>query len=116
MNEQAHVDMAVLEMLEEVLDEGFSGLLSVYLQDAQTKMASLQAGLEQGDADLVRSSAHSLKGSSANLGAQPLAELSLAVEQQAREGNLAGLDRLLEQIEAEFREVAAILERRMDES
>lgn len=115
MNDQAHVDMTVLRMLQDVLEEGFAGLLMVFMRDSRAKLDSIRTGLAEADTDAVRSSAHTLKGSSANLGANPLAELCLTAEQQAREGNLDGLDELFARIEAEYQCVAAILEKRLEQ-
>lgn len=109
MKDQLHIDMATLEMLQEVLEGGFAGLLETYMEDSSEKVECLKAGMSQADSDLVRRSAHSLKGSSSNLGANALAELCLNVEQQAREANLEGLEEVVSQIEAEHQAVVGIM-------
>ncbi|MGQ9425920.1 Hpt domain-containing protein [Gilvimarinus sp. F26214L] len=102
MSEEVHLDPATLAMLQEILGDSFKGLLETFIKDADDRISGLKAGLAEADADAVRSSAHSLKGSSSNLGAHPLAELCLQMEQNAREGHLVGLDEILSAIEAEF--------------
>lgn len=110
MNDQVHIDTATLDMLQDILDDGFAGLLDTYIDDSNQKIESLKEGLNEADSDKVRRSAHSLKGSSSNLGANPMAELCLCVEQRARDGSLDGLDDIVVQIEAEHRTVVGIME------
>lgn len=110
MGEQIHVDTATLEMLQQMLEDGFAGLLDTYIDDSNLKIESLKVGLAQANSDLVRRSAHSLKGSSSNLGAKPLAELCLSVEQRARDQQLEGLDEIIAQVEAEHQTVVGIME------
>ncbi|MEX1033582.1 MAG: Hpt domain-containing protein [Cellvibrionaceae bacterium] len=116
MNDQQHIDPATLDMLEEVLEDGFIGLLETFIDDSRVKIVSLKSGLADANADVVRRSAHSLKGSSSNLGANPMAELCQRVEQQAREENLEGLDDIVEQIEAEYQHVETIMKEKMEKS
>lgn len=110
MNEKTHIDTATIDMLQEILEDGFPGLLDTYIDDSSAKIRSLKGALSDADADLVRRNAHSLKGSSSNLGANPMAELCLRVEQRARDENLDGLDDIVAQIEAEHRTVVGIME------
>jgi histidine phosphotransfer protein HptB len=113
MNNQLHVDMATLDVLQEVLEDSFAGLLATYMEDSQARIESLKVGLLEADVDLVRRSAHSLKGSCSNLGANVMAELCCQVEQQACKDNLDGLHAIIEQIEREFRTVVRIMEDKM---
>jgi HPt (histidine-containing phosphotransfer) domain-containing protein len=110
MTDQQHLDMATLEMLQEILEDGFAGLLETFIADSEAKIASLRSGLEDGDADLVRRSAHSLKGSSSNLGANTMVALSQQIEDQARDDNLSGLETLVEQLDAEFQVVSRLMQ------
>jgi HPt (histidine-containing phosphotransfer) domain-containing protein len=55
--------------------------------------------------------AHTLKSSSANVGAMGLAERCRALEAAARDGTLAGAGEIVHGIEAEHRTVCAALER-----
>lgn len=115
MSEQSHVDIATLDMLQDVLEGGFAGLLETFIQDSSSKIESLKLACKQADIDTVRRSAHSLKGSSSNLGAMPLADLSLEVERKAREDSLDGVDELIDRIEREYQAVFAIMNDRLSE-
>ncbi len=109
MNAEQHVDMDTLNMLKDVMEDGFSTLLETYIDDSKIRIADLNTALSAGDADGVRRAAHSLKGSSGNLGANQMAALCLKVEEQGKEENLEGLDAALEAIETEYQQVADIM-------
>jgi HPt (histidine-containing phosphotransfer) domain-containing protein len=59
----------------------------------------------------VRNAAHSLKSSSANLGAARLAEMCRAIEHAARAGRLGGELPSADEIEGEFHALRPVLER-----
>jgi len=61
--------------------------------------------------EALRETAHSLKGSSATLGAGRLAQLCRRLEIVAHEGDLAGSKTLIEGIREEFATVAGLLEK-----
>ena len=59
--------------------------------------------------------AHSLRGSAGAFGARRLSGLTLALERQCRDGDVAGAGALLEEMEDEFRIFRAILLARLGE-
>ena len=71
----------------------------------------MHAGMSSGDKDAVRSGAHSLKSSSANLGALRLAELCKQLEAAARVGNFGPQTPALTDLDAEYARVRSELER-----
>lgn len=102
MTQQHHIDPATLEMLLEVLEDGFPTLVETFISDSQLRIDDIKAGLEANHAEAVRRSAHSLKGSSSNLGAVVLAELSQRLELAAQGGDLQDVPGIIERIEVEF--------------
>jgi HPt (histidine-containing phosphotransfer) domain-containing protein len=62
----------------------------------------MQAGLAGQDASLTSRAAHSLKGSSSNLGASRLASLCAAVEAQTKAGLWTGVPEQLSEIKSEL--------------
>lgn len=108
------VDFAVLTYMRELQGDGeddFVGeLIEVFLADAKPRVAAIRAAVARGDREALRSVAHSLKGSSANLGASGLAELCAGLERRAKSGSLEGADREASQLEAEFERVRRSLE------
>jgi len=62
-------------------------IIGLYFDSAPPLFQSLCAALEHNDPEAARRAAHTLKSSSANLGASRLSELCRAVEADARAGN-----------------------------
>ena len=77
-------------------------LLALYAEEARSIVMRLREAVVGHDAGETREAAHSLKGSSQYVGANQVAILSAALEQQAREGSLDQADVLLAQLEHEF--------------
>jgi HPt (histidine-containing phosphotransfer) domain-containing protein len=59
-------------------------IIRLYLNSAQTLMARMDAAIAQSDAHGMAEAAHSLKSSSANLGARRLAAECLKLEEAGR--------------------------------
>ena len=81
---------------------GMSGLVGSFLDDASTCIEELRRGTEAADADLVATACHRLQGSSAGMGASPMAEICAELEAAAVGGALGGASALLRRLEAEF--------------
>lgn len=95
-------------------DVGFlSDLVAEYRDDGAIRVADMRTALVAGNAEDLRRAAHTLKSSSASLGANNLAEACRAVEAAAREGQLKGLGANVDAIAAELDEVVTELEARV---
>ena len=70
-------------------------MISLYVQSAPGRLAAAEAGLAAGDAIAIESAFHSLKSSSAQLGALRLSRLCEEAEIMARDGTLTGIAALL---------------------
>jgi HPt (histidine-containing phosphotransfer) domain-containing protein len=80
-------------------------LVAAYLEDTPVQLDRLRQALQDGDAEVFRRSAHTIKSTSLNFGAQVLADRARALEETGRSGNLEGsLDRI-EELGATFEEV-----------
>ncbi|MBK7875093.1 MAG: Hpt domain-containing protein [Planctomycetes bacterium] len=92
------LDAAVLQSLKDLGGEDDPGLffelIDLFLQDAPQRMNEIRRGLEQGDIHLLERAAHTLKSSSANIGALSLSTLCRRMEEQARKHENAGLAEL----------------------
>jgi HPt (histidine-containing phosphotransfer) domain-containing protein len=84
-------------------------LVEAYLADAPEQLAAARAAVAAGSADELVRPAHTLKSSSATLGAQALAGLARDLEQRARAGSLDGAAIGLDAAEAEFARVREAL-------
>lgn len=112
------VDKATLSSLREQLagpDPVFERILGLYLRELPGRMTAIRSAVEQGDAQALRDAAHSLRGSSATLGATLAAELSEALESGAVAGDLAPAPELLERLEEAARLTTAAFEAELDQ-
>jgi CheY-like chemotaxis protein len=66
-------------------DELFQDLVLTYQRESESLITALEQALAQQDSVASANAAHTLKSSSANLGIESLASLSLTVEQQAKQ-------------------------------
>lgn len=85
-------------------------LVDDYLAEAPQQAAAVRAALDAGDADGIVLPAHTLKGTSLNLGGVRVAEIARAIEERGRAGNLVGVDALLADLDLAYLEFAAALE------
>jgi signal transduction histidine kinase/CheY-like chemotaxis protein/HPt (histidine-containing phosphotransfer) domain-containing protein len=83
--------------------------IGVYLDTAPTALEELRRCVAAGDASAVWRIAHSLKSSSASLGAKNLAQQMGDMESRARENDLNEAPAHLERVESEFKKVSTAL-------
>ena len=88
------LDRAALDAIRALDESGAAGLLRqvlhLYFESSPRLIAELRRARAAGDTVAVRNAAHSLKSSSANLGATALADMCKTVEHAARTGGLPG--------------------------
>jgi two-component system, sensor histidine kinase and response regulator len=102
--------VARLERLGATTGEDLLGqLAALFLADAQNRVGALRLALAEGDAVAVVRSAHSLTGSSANLGATELSRLSGILASDGPAADLVGRSALVDGIEVELERVRAAL-------
>lgn len=88
-----------------------SEMISLFLSAAPERIAAARAGLEGKDANATEMALHSLKSSSAQLGAMRMQRLSEAGERLAHSGSLDGMDMIVQDLESEFPRIQQWLER-----
>lgn len=91
-------------------EEIFALLSSLYLQDMDNYCAQIAAALAAGDALVLQREAHTLKGLLASFADEEGAALAQAVEQQAKSGDLAGLEAQVGAIQERLRLVGTALQ------
>ena len=99
------VDMTMLKGFEEMQAEGepdlIVELIDLYLEDAPRKLASLLEAVAEADEVLLMRAAHSLKGSSASLGAFGVAALCEELEQVVKADSFPSAGMLLNRLKRE---------------
>ncbi len=83
--------------------------IQLFLEDTAQALETLHQALEQQDADLLRKTAHSIKSSSAQLGAVQLSANCRKLEQLGSEGQLDEAAQVLANTDTAYREVYNIL-------
>lgn len=109
MSSTPSLDREILATLQDVMEDDFALLVDTFISDSGERIRSLHSSIPAKDADVIRRTAHSFKGSSSNIGAAYLAELCGLMEAQALAANLEALPLHLVEIEAEFTQVVALL-------
>lgn len=102
MNDVQHLDYDALNALKDVMENDFGLLIETYLKDSSDRLSALQTLIAGNNADSIRRTAHSFKGSSSNLGALHLAGLCAVIERKALDHNFDALADDLSLIETEF--------------
>jgi HPt (histidine-containing phosphotransfer) domain-containing protein len=98
------------QWIEEYGEDFLVELIEVYLEDTPNRVAQMHQAFQGGDADTLIREAHTLKSSSANLGAMRLSALAKQMELAGRSGNFQRMDDDMEQFKDEFVRVKVALE------
>jgi len=87
-------------------DEGFAReLIALFIEDAESHLATLVEAIEGGKAEVVKEIAHTLKGSASNVGAEPIRGLAYELEQHGRNCELGGVEPLVAAMRGELERV-----------
>jgi HPt (histidine-containing phosphotransfer) domain-containing protein len=100
------IDPQAIEGLR-ALDADNSGtflveIIGIFLEDTPQRIAELEQSLAASDTTTFARAAHSIKGSSSNLGAVALRNVAENLEQQTRKHGLVGVAGLLATVKVEF--------------
>ena len=93
--ESAVLDHAVLAELRESVgddDEFIADLVETYVRESRDHLSAIEEAAAAGDAVAIVRPAHTLKSSSAALGAMRLAQVAREIEFAGREGTTGGLN------------------------
>lgn len=84
-------------------DEAFLfEVMEGFIENVKKQLISIHKALNEGDAELIRHEAHSIKGGAANLTATNLAKLAYALEKTGISEDLTSADTILINLEKEF--------------
>ena len=115
-NKENLLNQEVLESLESLGEEDgepfINQIIKMYLNEAPNNLAKIKNAIEAKDSNLLRLEAHTLKGSSENIGAKEVSALSFEIEKKGKENDLdnvegiyAELQKCFEDTSIEFRKL-----------
>jgi two-component system, sensor histidine kinase and response regulator len=114
VEEQAPLDESVLEALRDLQVEGDPDLLQelseLFMKEVPTELGALREAAQRGDAQEVERIAHTLKGSSANMGAVRMESICAELEERARSRELTDALAQISNLESEFARVRAVFD------
>ena len=109
------VDFEVLLRLKEQTFDGevdlVPELIDAFLEEVPGECQDLQALVSAGDITGVRKTAHHMRSSTSNLGANRMTQMCARLEEMARGGSLNGAEAIVSHISREMSEVKASFER-----
>lgn len=109
-------DFTMLNMFKELSDDGNDAvkeIISIFLGDAPKYLVHIKEAIAQEDARALNEAAHSLKSSSANLGATELSRQCQSMENLGRSGTTEGAQSQLRAMEVTLEKVKVILEQEL---
>jgi histidine phosphotransfer protein HptB len=115
MSQDHILDQTAIENLralgdEEGDDSFLREVIGIFVEDTPVRLKELRDSHAAGDQTTFTRAAHSIKGSSSNVGAKRLCLIAQALEADSRT-SIDGLDSRLGELEASLAEVKAALER-----
>ena len=109
-----HLDLSVIDGLRELREPGepdpVAELIDLYLADSPKRVEQMHDALESGDTKALKVAVHTLKGSSSNLGAKPLAKRCADFEKLLIKDDLDDASGRVEDISRTFAALRDILE------
>jgi len=102
------LDKEILESLKEALGDRFTHVLQVFLEETPRALQEMLDLCEAGDFEHVRILVHSLKSTSASVGAMVVSELSSDLEEKLKTGDNSTTAADLANIKAAFDQVAPL--------
>ena len=115
MSTDTSIDPEAIENLRSLNpddDDAFlKDIIGIFLEDTPLRITELKHCLQTFDQPKFTRAAHSIKGSSSNLGAIKVRALAERIEHQSRNSGLAGIEPLLASLDGEFAIAKAELEK-----
>lgn len=106
---ESAVNFSVLESICEMAGEEanllIEEMITTYLADTEVRLQAIAEAINQADAEIIEQAAHSMKSSSANLGAVNLAQLCEELEQLGRAKIIENTQLILSNAKVEFQRV-----------
>ncbi len=98
-----------LQKLKELMDDEFELLTNLFIDDSSKLLINIKSAYQSGDSNALRIAAHTLKGNSSNMHAVGISLISKQIEDKAKNNDLQGIDKLIEQLAVIQPKIAEIL-------
>lgn len=107
-----HIDQKVIDELKELLDhDQLLDVTKLFVEHVEEKLEQFQKAVKQNNLTDIESISHSMKGSSANMGAILMSQICNEIMESTQAGNLSdSINKSLGQLEKEFLLVKDYLE------
>ncbi|PCJ49989.1 MAG: histidine kinase [Gammaproteobacteria bacterium] len=99
----SRINKQMIEELKDIMEEDFPLLIDTFITDSDKRLNDLQLAVSQQNAVSIRELAHGFKGSSSNLGAEKLAEISFSLETMGRTEQLVAAENTLKDLADEYK-------------
>lgn len=113
-SDRGALDPAVVDSLRQLTPPGepdvLTEILTVFQAEVPRRIDRLKTAWRAGEAAAVQRAAHSLRGSSGNIGADALFEVCRQIDERAKRGEL-GIEDLVEALDREYANVEAEIRR-----
>jgi HPt (histidine-containing phosphotransfer) domain-containing protein len=106
------IDLEIYNNLKEMMGADYIGeVVDAYFEEVPTLLKQLKQAFADGNADVFRRSAHSIKSSSASFGAMLLAAKAKELEFIGKEGRLAdqGVQEKVDHLAVDYAEVETVM-------
>jgi len=101
------IDMTQINNLKELFNDGFEPFLVTFYEDYEKKEQELSTAIQSKQMDAISKIAHSLKGSSLNMGALGLANLCQKIEAASKHDDEIEIDEAFKELKAMYPVVKA---------
>ncbi|MEJ2528613.1 MAG: response regulator [Gammaproteobacteria bacterium] len=96
------IDLSVYAGIRKLMGDAITELLEAYLEDTTEFVRLLREACDSDDYAAMQVPAHSMKSSSANVGAMRLSALAKKLEEQVRAASVVDVEKQVSEIEQEF--------------
>lgn len=109
----SHINEKQWEEMLDLLEEDFVDLIKEYLKDSKVRVEKIREAQVLGDNIIGLNEAHTLKGASANIGADELAKHCFIMQSICQNNMIADAHNVIEDIEAAFIKLADEINQRL---
>ncbi len=102
----SHINDEQWEEMLDLLEEDFVGLVKEFVVDSQQRLERIKQAHQSGDNATGLEVAHTLKGASANIGANALSKYCETMQMVCQANMIADAHNVVADIEAEFAQVS----------